>query len=79
MRLAARHRRIAYPFFSHCRFDDRILYRRHLCRVYRVARDEAGELRIGYSAHWREENDNPALASFLKLLGEHYPLPLKAA
>jgi DNA-binding transcriptional LysR family regulator len=47
--------------------------------VYREAFDDNGEIRIGYSAHWREENDNPALASFLKLLGERYPLPLKAA
>jgi hypothetical protein len=31
--------------------------------------------RIGYSAHWREDNQNPALASFLKVLGERYPLP----
>jgi hypothetical protein len=23
----------------------------------------------GYSAHWRADNDNPALAAFLKILG----------
>ncbi len=25
--------------------------------------------------HWRADNENPALASFLKVLGERYPLP----
>lgn len=43
--------------------------------IYRELRDGAGPSRIGYSAHWREDNDNPALASFLRLLGERYPLP----
>ena len=43
--------------------------------IYRELRDGTGPSRIGYSAHWREDNDNPALASFLKLLGERYPLP----
>jgi hypothetical protein len=38
-------------------------------------RDGAEPARIGYSAHWREDNHNPALASFLKVLGERYPLP----
>ena len=47
--------------------------------VYRELRDGAGPSRIGYSAHWRENNDNPALASFLKLLGERYPLPADVA
>ncbi|MGO3934239.1 hypothetical protein [Rhodopseudomonas pseudopalustris] len=46
--------------------------------VFRVAHGDTGEIRIGYSAHW-QENDNPALAGFLKLLGERYPLSLKAA
>jgi DNA-binding transcriptional LysR family regulator len=46
--------------------------------VYREARDDAGQIRIGYSAHWREDNDNPALASFLKLLEERYPLRVDA-
>jgi DNA-binding transcriptional LysR family regulator len=41
--------------------------------IYRELRDCTGPSRIGYSAHWRTENDNPALASFLKLLGERYP------
>ncbi|HKN26628.1 MAG TPA: LysR family substrate-binding domain-containing protein [Roseiarcus sp.] len=43
--------------------------------VYREVRDGAEPARIGYSAHWREDNQNPALASFLKVLGERYPLP----
>ncbi|MGY4307873.1 DNA-binding transcriptional LysR family regulator [Bradyrhizobium sp. USDA 4369] len=43
--------------------------------TYREVRDGTGPSRIGYSALWRADNDNPALASFLKLLGERYPLP----
>jgi DNA-binding transcriptional LysR family regulator len=41
--------------------------------VYRELRDGTGPSRIGYSAHWRSDNDNPALVSFLKLLRERYP------
>jgi DNA-binding transcriptional LysR family regulator len=44
--------------------------------VYRELRDGTGASRIGYSAHWRADNENPALASFLKLLGERYPSPV---
>jgi DNA-binding transcriptional LysR family regulator len=47
--------------------------------IYREARDGAGPVRIGYSAHWRRDNGNPALASFLNLLGERYPLPVTGA
>ncbi len=43
--------------------------------VYRELRDGTGPSRVGFSAHWRSDNDNPALANFLKLLGERYPLP----
>jgi DNA-binding transcriptional LysR family regulator len=43
--------------------------------VYREARDGAGPIRIGYSAHWRGDNDNPTLSHFLRLLGERYSLP----
>lgn len=43
--------------------------------VYRELRDGTGPSRIGYSAHWRTENDNPALAGFLPLLKERYPSP----
>ena len=41
----------------------------------REVREGAEPTRISYSAHWRGENQNPALASFLKVLGERYPLP----
>ena len=41
--------------------------------VYRELRDGTGASRIGYSAHWRTDNDNPALAGFLALLRERYP------
>ena len=30
--------------------------------------------RLAYSAHWRADNEDPALTSFLKILGERYPL-----
>jgi DNA-binding transcriptional LysR family regulator len=43
--------------------------------IYRELRDGTGPSCIGYSAHWRADNDNPALASFLKILGERYPSP----
>ena len=43
--------------------------------VFRELRDGAGPSRIGYSAHWRTENDNAALAGFLALLRERYPSP----
>ena len=42
--------------------------------VYREARDGNGPSRISYAAYWQGDNDNPALAHFLKLLGERYPL-----
>jgi DNA-binding transcriptional LysR family regulator len=41
--------------------------------IYRELRDGMGPSWVGYSAHWRVDNDNPALASFLKILGERYP------
>ncbi len=47
--------------------------------TYRELRDGAGPSRVGFSAHWRSDNDNPALANFLKLLGERYPLPVDRA
>jgi DNA-binding transcriptional LysR family regulator len=43
--------------------------------TYRELRDGAGPSRVGFFAHWRSGNDNPALANFLKLLEERYPLP----
>ena len=47
--------------------------------VYRDVRDGAEPARLGYSAHWRADNENPALARFLKILGERYPLPTTGA
>ena len=44
--------------------------------VYREIRDGNGLSRIGYSACWREDNENPALANFLNLLRERYPSPV---
>lgn len=44
--------------------------------VYREIRDGNGPSRIGYSACWREDNENPALANFLNLLRERYPSPI---
>ena len=41
--------------------------------VHREARDGTGPVRIEHSANWRNDNDNPALIAFLKLLGERYP------
>jgi DNA-binding transcriptional LysR family regulator len=43
--------------------------------VYRELRDGTGPTRVDFSAHWRADNDNPALDGFLKLLAERYPLP----
>ena len=47
--------------------------------TYRELRDGTGPSRVGFSAHWRSDNDNPALANFLKLLGERYPMPVDRA
>jgi DNA-binding transcriptional LysR family regulator len=44
--------------------------------IYRELRDGAEPARIGYSAHWRADNQNPALANILKILGERYLLPV---
>lgn len=41
--------------------------------VYREARDGKGSTRIGYRAHWRDGNDNPALQNFIRLLEERCP------
>ena len=45
----------------------------------REIRGGTGSARIGYSANWRIDKDNLALANFLKLLGERYPLPIDTA
>jgi DNA-binding transcriptional LysR family regulator len=44
--------------------------------IYRELSDGAEPARIGYSAHWRPDNQNPALANILKILGERYLLPV---
>jgi DNA-binding transcriptional LysR family regulator len=44
--------------------------------IYREVRDGTGPSWVGYSAHWRADNDNAALANFLKILGERYPSPV---
>jgi DNA-binding transcriptional LysR family regulator len=44
--------------------------------IYRELRNGAEPARIGYSAHWRPDNQNPALANILKILGERYLLPV---
>ncbi|SDO66572.1 LysR family transcriptional regulator [Afipia sp. GAS231] len=41
--------------------------------AYRELRDGTGSTRFDFSAHWRADNDNPALEGFLKLLAERYP------
>jgi DNA-binding transcriptional LysR family regulator len=43
--------------------------------IYRALRDGTGPSWISYSAHWSADNDNPTLASFLKVLRERYPSP----
>ena len=43
--------------------------------TYRELREGMAPSWVGYSAHWRADNDNPALANFLKILGERYPSP----
>lgn len=41
--------------------------------VYRELRDGTGSSHIVFSAVWREDNENPVLANFLRLLSERYP------
>ncbi len=40
-----------------------------------AAHAATGRTWIGYSAHWRADNDKPALTNFLKILDERYPSP----
>ena len=65
------------------RFDRRPLWE---CRTFVDSGSQTGiskwcltgtgvRSQVHYSAHWRKDNDNPALANFLKLLSERYPLP----
>ncbi|WP_018319036.1 LysR family transcriptional regulator [Bradyrhizobium sp. WSM2793] len=46
--------------------------------VYRELCDGAGPSRIGFYAHWRDDNENPTLKRFLNLLTERYPSPSPA-
>jgi DNA-binding transcriptional LysR family regulator len=41
--------------------------------IHREVRDGTGPARVNHSAYWRQDNENPALAGFLKLLRERYP------
>lgn len=40
--------------------------------VYRELRDGTGPSRFDFSAYWSADNENPALAAFLKMLSERY-------
>ncbi|MEY9495912.1 DNA-binding transcriptional LysR family regulator [Bradyrhizobium elkanii] len=40
--------------------------------AYRELRDEMSASRIGFCAHWRSDNENPALNKLLNLLAERY-------
>jgi DNA-binding transcriptional LysR family regulator len=43
--------------------------------VHREIQDGSGPARLGVSASWMPDNENPALTVFLKLLRERYPSP----
>lgn len=43
--------------------------------TYREIQDGTGPSRIGFHAHWRDDNENPALRRFIALLAERYPSP----
>lgn len=43
--------------------------------LYRELRDGTGPSRLGFSAIWRFDSENPALDNFLTLLAERYPSP----
>jgi len=43
--------------------------------TYREIQDGTGSSRIGFYAHWQNDNENPTLQCFLKLLAERYPSP----
>jgi DNA-binding transcriptional LysR family regulator len=42
--------------------------------VFREISEPTGAAHLDFAAWWREDNDNPALARFFKLLDERYPL-----
>jgi DNA-binding transcriptional LysR family regulator len=41
--------------------------------TFREIADQGGPARIDYSLYWREDNENPALKQFFKLINERYP------
>jgi DNA-binding transcriptional LysR family regulator len=41
--------------------------------VFREISDQGGPARLDFSLYWRQENENPALKRFFKLLQERYP------
>nr|WP_027531672.1 LysR family transcriptional regulator [Bradyrhizobium sp. WSM3983] len=43
--------------------------------TYREIQDGTGASLISFHAHWRKDNQNPALQRFLSLLAERYPFP----
>lgn len=43
--------------------------------VYRELQDGSGPSRVDFHAHWRDDNENPALKRCLDLLAERYPSP----
>jgi len=43
--------------------------------VYRELQDGSGSSRVDFHAHWRDDNENPVLKYFLKLVAERYPSP----
>ncbi|MES5488015.1 LysR family transcriptional regulator [Bradyrhizobium sp. INPA03-11B] len=45
--------------------------------TYRHIEDGTGPSHISFHAHWRDDNENPALDGFLKLLTERYPSPVR--
>ena len=40
---------------------------------FREIYEQSGTARLEYSLYWREDNDNPALQRFFKLINERYP------
>jgi DNA-binding transcriptional LysR family regulator len=36
--------------------------------------DNGGPARLDFALYWRQDNDNPALKKFLKMLQERYPV-----
>jgi DNA-binding transcriptional LysR family regulator len=40
--------------------------------IFKELRDGSGPTRVGFSAFWRETNDNPALSNFIRLMNNRY-------